>query len=287
MSHGDAVRVASVNLLDGGVDPDGTTARREQSAAALRDWRPHLILAQELYAPGEDLVRRHFRALANATGLEPCALGLPRGSRRLRTGILADTATVEILDDGPPPAPDAPFWAEAVIRILATGTILNVASVHAPATTAAGQLCEAQRLATRTAQRRERAIIGGDWNCYTPDDALTGDDLAALSPHLRPSRMRQAGDGTLTASYDVHRTLTSVGLADPVPALPPGRRDPSRPPGTGSHPKARIDRFYLWPGEALLPAVRCYHQRPNPGSDHQIIMICLDPAALAVAGPQP
>jgi hypothetical protein len=110
--HG-TIRVASANLRDGGLGPDGSTVPREQTAAALRDWQPHLVLVQELHAAGEELVRRHWRALANATGLEPCAIGLPRGSRRLRTGILADTSVLEILDDGRAPFPDAPFWAEA------------------------------------------------------------------------------------------------------------------------------------------------------------------------------
>ena len=282
MTGHDTIRVASANLRDGGLGPDGSTTPREQTAAALRDWQPHLVLVQELHAPGEELVRRHWRALANATGLEPCAIGLPRGSRRLRTGILADTRVLEVLDDGPAPFPDAPFWAEAVVRVRATGTVLHVSSVHAPATTAAGQLAEAQRLATRTAQRGELAVVGGDWNCYTPADALTQDDLAALPPHLRPSRTREAG-GTLTANYDVHSTLTSVGLADPVPGLPSECREPPQPPGTGSHPKARIDRFYLWPGNSLLPAVCTYHQKPNPGSDHQMIMITLGRSELAAA----
>lgn len=125
---GDAIGIASANLCNGGVSPDGSTARRDQSAAALRDWQPHLVLVQELYAPGEDLARRHFRALANATGLEPCAFGLPRGSKRLRTGILADTATLEIVDDGPPPVADTPYRAEAVTKIRATGTVLATAS---------------------------------------------------------------------------------------------------------------------------------------------------------------
>ncbi|HEX3960072.1 MAG TPA: hypothetical protein VHZ03_26120 [Trebonia sp.] len=123
MSDRDTIRISSANLHDGGVDPDGATARREQSVTAVRDWRPHpvlvLVLVLELYAPGEALVRKHFRTLANATGLEPCALGLPRGSRQLRTAILADTSTLEILDDGPP-VHHAPFWAEAVVRIRAT-----------------------------------------------------------------------------------------------------------------------------------------------------------------------
>jgi hypothetical protein len=278
------IRVASVNLLNGGVGGSGGSDRRGQSAAALRDWQPHLVLVQELFAPGEELVRGHFRALANAAGMEPCALGLPRGSRRLRTGIMADTSVLEVLDDGPPPGRDAPYWAEATVRARATGTVLHVASVHAPATTAAGQLAEAQRLATRTARRGQPAIAGGDWNCYTPADGLTEDELAALPPHLRPSRTRGAG-GSLTANYDVHDTLASAGLSDPVPELPPDRRDPPWPPGTGSHPKARIDRFYLWPGQEPPAAVRCYHQKPNPGSDHQMIMICLDPAVLASAIP--
>lgn len=289
MSGTRTIRIASANILDGGVSRDGTTARREQSAAALRDWAPHLILVQELYAPGEELVREHFRALANAAGLEPVALGLPRGSRRLRTGILADTTMFEILDDGPAPVPDAPFWAEALVKIRAAGTLLAITSVHAPATTAAGQRAEAERLATRIAQRGKLAITAGDFNCYTPDDALTGDELRKLPPHLRPARIHRDG-GQLSANYDVHETLTCVGMADPVPALPPDRRHPPHPPGTGSHPRARIDRFYLWPAGELISAVTCYHQKPNPGSDHQVLMICLDPAALASAvppGPRP
>jgi hypothetical protein len=161
--------------------------------------------------------------------------------------------------------------------------MLAITSVHAPATTATGQLAEAQRLATRTAQRGGLAVTGGDWNCYTPDDTLTDDELRKFPPHLRPARTRTSG-AQLTANYDVHDTLASVGMADPAPALPPD------PPGTGSHPRARIDRFYLWPGTELLRAVTCYHQKPNPGSDHQLLMICLDPAALARAvppGPRP
>jgi hypothetical protein len=131
---GEVFRAVSVNLLDGGLDPDSGAARRDQSAAALRDWQPHLVLIQELCAPGEDTVRMHFRSLANAAGMEPAALGPPRGSRRQRCGILADTSAVEVLDDGPPPGIDAPFWAEAVIRIRDTGTELAVTSVHAPET---------------------------------------------------------------------------------------------------------------------------------------------------------
>jgi hypothetical protein len=269
----DRIRIASANLRDGGADPDGGIARLLQSAAALRDWQPHIVLVQELTAPGEESVRRYFRALANAVGIEPAALGLPRGSKRLRCGILADTRTVEILDDGPAPVRDAPFWAEAVIRIRGTELAMHVTSVHAPATTATGQLIEAERLATRTARRRQLSVAGGDWNCYTPDDAgsLTEDELSKLPEHLRPARMHKAG-GRLTANFDVHDTLCSVGMADPVPALPPDCRNPSHPQGTGSHPRARIDRFYLWPGEALS-TVRRYYQKPNPGSDHQMIMI--------------
>lgn len=277
-------RIASVNLLDGGATPDGGTARLASSGAALRDWRPHLVLVQELCAPGEDKVRRRYRALANMVGMEPAALSPPRGSKRQRCGILADTSVVEVLDDGPPPGPGAPFWAEALTRIRATGTLLAATSVHAPATTALGQLGDAQRLATRTAQRGALAITGGDWNCYTPADELTDEEIARLPPHLRPARTTRA-EGRLTASYAVHDTLCDVGMADPVPALPPDRRDPPEPPGTGSHPRARIDRFYLWPGSQLLPAVRCYHQKPNPGGDHQMLMICLDPAALAAVSP--
>lgn len=288
MNDSDAIRVASINLLNGGIDPDGSTVRRDQSVAALRDWRPHLVLVQELYAPAEEMLRSHLWMLANGLDMTLAGLGLPRGSWRLRTAILADTRVLRVTDDGPGSYLDAPFWAQATVTVRQTGTMLDIYSVHAPATTAAGQLTEAQRLATRIVQRGRLAITGGDWNCYVPSDALTGHEIAALSPHLVPARIRQLPDGQRMANYDVHETLCATGLIDPVPLLSPDRKDPSEPPGTGSHPRARIDRFHLT--QEVMAAVTCYHQKPNPGSDHQMLMICLDPAILARTcppGPRP
>lgn len=275
------LRVASVNLENGGLGEGGR--RRQASVAVLREMRPHLVLVQELFAPGEERVRREFRTLANALGMEPCALGQPRGSKRLRTGILADVSVLEILDDGPGSYLDAPFWAQATVAVRESGTVLDIYSVHAPATTAAGQLAEAERLATRITDpaRKVPAIAGGDWNCYSRHADLG--DLGALSPHLRPARMRRGLDGQLAANYDVHDVLTFAGLTDPVPLLPPDRREPPEPPGTGSHPVALIDEFFLWPGE-LLRAVCRYDQRPNEGSDHQVPMITLNAEMIAAAG---
>jgi hypothetical protein len=290
MSYDGTIRLACANMLDGGLGSDGATIRRDQTVAALREWEPHLVLVQEMLAPREDLLRRYWRALANAAGLEPVTLSLPRGSRQLRTGILADTAVIEILDDGPAPVPDAPPWAEAHVRVRATGTELTITSVHAPATSATLQRAEAERLATRTAQRGRLAIVGGDWNSYTPDGFSEEEDLSGLPRHLRPARTRLLPTGRLAANYDVHDILTAIGCADPVPALPADRRDPPHPPGTGAHPRARIDRFALWPADQMLPAVTHYRQAPNPGSDHHMIMITLSVAALARAaapGPQP
>jgi hypothetical protein len=281
MSGDDVIRIASANLDNRSIDPDRTTARLEQPAAALREWQPQLVLVQGLFAPGEDLVRGRFRALANATGLEPCALRLPHGFRRLRTGILADTAVLEILDDGPPATPDAACWAEATVRILVTGTVLSVASVYAPAAAATGQLGEARRLETWAAQRGQLAIAGGEWHCYSPAKGLPYGELAVLPPQLLPSRTHAAG-GKLTPDYDVHAILACTGMAGPVPALPSEYRESCYPPGVGSK-RPSTHRFYLWPGEKVMPAVRRYHEKPNSGSDHQMIMLSLDVAALAAA----
>ena len=288
MNDTDTIRVASINLLNGGIDPDGSTARREQSVAALQDWRPHLVLVQELYAPAEESLRNHLWTLANGLDMTPAGLGLPRGSWRLRTAILADTRVLQVTDDGPGSYLDAPFWAQTTVIVRQTGTMLDIYSVHAPATTAAGQLTEAQRLATRVSQRGRLAITGGDWNCYAHADALTSQEIAALSSHLVPARMRQLPGGQLVANYDVDETLRATGLIDPVPLLALDRKEPPEPPGTGSHPRARIDRFHLT--EEVLATVTGYHQKPNPGSDHQMLMICLDLAILAGAcppGPRP
>jgi hypothetical protein len=208
------LRIVGVNLLDGGVDDGPTFARRDLSVAALAGWRPHVVLVQELIAPGLEH-RRYLRSLAGELGMEPAALGLPRGSKRQRCAILADTTAVAVLDDGPPDTRDAPYWAEAVLRVRATGTVLAVTSVHAPATTGAGQLAEAERLATRTVQRGVLAVAGGDWNSYTPSDGLTDDDLRDLPPHLRPSRMRALPGGGITGNYDVHDTLACAGPCPP------------------------------------------------------------------------
>lgn len=272
---GSTLTVVSANLEEGGIDPDGSTQRREQTAALLKTMNPDIVLVQELIAwPGRE--RREFRALANLLGLEPAAWSPPRGAKRQRSGILVRTGTLTVLDDGPD-YPGAPCQAEAIVRHKATETHITVVSVHAAASNAVEQVWEAQRLASKIGRGSTPAIAGGDWNCYVPGDPVTEDELRDR-PELLPARTI-IGHGEYTISHQVHDTLQACGLADPVPLLPQDRLHPAHPGGTGST-SGRIDRIYLYPG-ALLPAVLRYDQVPNPGSDHDAIAVTIDMDAAA------
>lgn len=270
------LRVITVNTLNGGIDPDGGTSRMDMTVAAIRDWQPDIVLAQELRGPA-GVARGHFRSWANALGMEAAALGPPRGSKEQRCGIFTERSVVKVIEDGPADVHDRPGWAEAIVRVApagtdGAGTELGVISDHAQATTAQGQLLEAERQAARCA--RHLSIVGGDRNNYPPE--LADDELAWVRDHMpqvSSARLRCDDDGNVTGNYAVHRVLTLAGLADPVPLLSRDRRFPEDPGGTGSGP-GRIDRFYLT--ASMLPAVRCYHQSANPGSDHQMLMLCLD-----------
>lgn len=272
--------IAGVNLDYGGIDPGGGTSRRDQSAAAVCG--ASLVWVQELWAPGgaEDDVRASFRALADAAGLVPCALGHPRGAPGLRTGIMIDPGVFEVQGtrDMLPLTRDAPFWAEADLRIRATGEEVTAYSHHGPATDPVMQLSEGSRLGTRIARRQRTAYVQADWNCYSPADALAHEDIAALPRHLWVSRVRRDAAGNLTANCDVHEALDLAGLTDPVPGLPPERRDPPHRTGTGSGQLGVIDRLYVYPPAAVC-TVRFYWQVINPGSDHQVVWFYIVPAA--------
>lgn len=284
-SRDDSLRVVSANVLDGGVDDGGGTSRMQQTVNAVLEWDPDIVLAQELRGTA-GIASRHWWAWANALGMTAVALGPPRGSKEQRCAIFARSPKIQVLESGPAPVHDRPGWAEAIVLIKSTGTELRVISDHAQATTAAGQLSEAERQAARAA--RTLSIIGGDRNNYSPEDDLADSELTGIRttmPHVASSRLRLGLDGKLTANYDVHQVLTSAGLVDPVPHLAGGSRFPAAPGRTASGP-GRIDRFYM--SGQMLPAVRRYDQRANPGSDHQMLMVTLSLSALArVKAPEP
>lgn len=65
-----------------------------------------------------------------------------------------------------------------------------------------------------------------------------------------------------------------------------GRLHAKAQPPRGAGPS--VQPTLLWPGTQMLPAVRRYDQKPNPGSDHQMLMITLSLDALAgAAAPGP
>jgi endonuclease/exonuclease/phosphatase family metal-dependent hydrolase len=279
------LRIVSANIEEGGLDPDGSTARWERTVAALAAWSPDLVCVQEMATRRDPRrLRAHLWSTANALGLFP-VLGSEGGISGNHPAILVHPGRLAIVDDGPPPRGPGhdPAWCEALLQVRPAGPAVRVYSVHLPPRSAAEQLTHAQRLAATVAQRGELAVAAGDWNCYAPADAITAETLAGLPPRLRPARMHARSGQPLTPNYDVHDTLAAVDLTDAAAGLAPARRDPPGLMPTGINGGGRVDRFYVTPELWESGAVQAYAQQDGGGSDHHLIMITVGLRELAVA----
>lgn len=192
---------------------------------------------------------------------------------------------LEVMSAGPPvpvPGSSAPAWAEAVIRIPGVRHELAVWSVHLPARSAALQRVQAEWLASRLAQEGRLTILGGDWNSIPRGEKSAEEDLRAMNPHLRASRMVRVNDWELKPDYAVDDVLRTTGLEDAAACLPADRREPPGLAATGRS-GTRADRFYAT--AQLVPALCGYRQTDEGGSDHHAIMISFDRQALGEAVP--
>ena len=280
-----ALRIVSANLEEGGLDADGSRARWERTVEAIGAWSPDVVCVQEMAARRDPRrLQSHLWATANGLGMIPI-LGSEGGISGNHPAILVRPGTLTVIDAGPPPRQPGhdPAWCEALLRLGPSGLSVRVHSVHLPPGSAAEQLGHAQRLASRTAQRGELAVLAGDWNCYAPADQITAETLAELPPHLRPARMHARPGQPLAANYDVHEALTATGLVDAAAALDPERREPRDLMPTGINGGGRVDRFYVSAELWESGAVRSYAQKDGGGSDHQMIMITLATDKLARA----
>jgi endonuclease/exonuclease/phosphatase family metal-dependent hydrolase len=280
-----ALRIVSANLEEGGLDADGSRARWERTIEAISAWSPDVVCVQEMAGRRDPRrLRAHLWATANALGLFPL-LGSEGGISGNHPAILVRPGRLIVLDEGPPPRGPGhdPAWCEALLQVRADGPVLRVYSVHLPPRSAVEQLMHAQRLAATVAQRGELAVAAGDWNCFSPDDQVTPGVLAGLPPHLRPARMHARPGKPLAPSYDVHDTLTSVGLADAAAGLDPACRNPAVLAPTGVNGGGRVDRFYVTPELRESGAVLAYAQKDGGGSDHLMIMITVGLPELAHA----
>lgn len=275
--HNSTLRVAVANWHFGGIDPEtGDKAAWRKTVAALRDMAPDIVLCQEIAARH---LRQHLWATANhQLGMSPI-LGepTPQSVTGNRPAILVDSdAQIEIHDEGPTVWPSGggtrPAWCEARLRVPGLQRALWVYSVHMPTRSAQEQLSQAQRLASYVGQRGGYAIVGGDFNSYPPDGKLTSEDLERQPLHLRSARMRRDRDGSLACNFDVHDTLTTIGMSDVAAMLPPEQREPAELTPTAAH--GRIDLVFL--SRELSPAAARYVQRDTGGSDHQALLITLD-----------
>jgi endonuclease/exonuclease/phosphatase family metal-dependent hydrolase len=285
------LRLVSANLQFGGVAENGDDSAWCKSMACLLQWRPDVLLVQEMNGRPSYRLHEHLWRTANELGMTP-VLGPPSpGSvSGNHPAVLVNTAAgLQILDAGPPPCPAGgvtPSWCEVQVKVPGMAHPVWFISVHLPARSATSQRIEAERLANLIAQRGGLAVAGGDWNGYAPADPMTPAALESLPVHLRPARMRPAADGCLEPDYRVHQALASVGLADAAAELAADRRTPPELTPTGVTGGARVDRFYLT--SSLVPALERYEQAATGGSDHQALLLTLSTTAAAdITAPPP
>lgn len=317
MSDIGALLVASVNLQYGGVSTQGdASSLEEKTLAVLHRWEPHVLLLQEVTARTDDAMtlaprvpvtwaeqeqlaaRRaasadratiaHLTRIADGLGMTIASLGPPRTElfRRMHNAVLV-RPELEVVRSGPPvpvPGSSNPAWAEAVIRVPGARHELAVYSVHLPPRSAALQRAQAEWLASHVAQEGRLSILGGDWNSIPRTEEWDDAALRPLNPHLRASRMTRGNDLQLHPDYTVDDMLRAMGTEDAAACLAPDQRDPPDLAATGPS-GIRVDRFYLTP-ELTRAAGACgYRQTAEGGSDHHVIMISIDRAALAGATP--
>jgi hypothetical protein len=309
-----ALHVASVNLQYGGFAPDGSTARLDKTITALGGLRPQVVLLQELTGlpPGSvdspsrdmpladyerlaagfasrahDAARRHLHHIAARLGMTP-VLGppVPGQWRRMYTAILVrEEDGIAITGTGPPPmavpGAEAPAWCEATVTAGGIPHPLSFYSVHLPARTVTGQRLQAERLANLIAQRGMLAHAGGDWNGIPRTDRHSEDELAAMSPHLRPVRMVLDG-GPLRPDYTVDDLLAGTGLVNVAASLPPQSRLPADLMATGPA-GSMVDRHEAT--AEMAEAAIGYRQLVTGGSDHHLTVTAYDWALLALAVP--
>jgi hypothetical protein len=291
MAFAEHLRIASVNLQEGGIDMEtGSMLRWHRTIDTLKAWEPHIVLIQEMRsASPEHTLRRHLYRTANALGMTPILgpVSPESGSGNYPAILVATSEGLTVLEDGPWwSLPGAPPWCHALVQLPGLPYPIRFYSVHLPARSVTFQLIWAEYLANRIAQLGELTIAGGDWNGFSrgDDEQLTPKHLERLSPHLIPPRMRLTDTGERQPNYDVHDVLDSVGLVDAAAYLPADRREPSELTPTADCGVGRIDRFYTT--LTLATAMRNYRQQPTGGSDHHAILLSLDLEAASATVPR-
>lgn len=269
------LRVASANLEFGGMRDGGW----ERSRARLTEWEPHIILLQEVCAwPASRTHARLWEMAGELGGMIP-VLGqpMPMSASANHPAILVKAdAGITVLEQGAvyPPG-DVPAWCEAMLGIPGIAEPVRAVSVHLTPWSGIEQLGQAQRLACRIAQARDRyVILGGDFNSYGRGEDLDPVMLEAQPRHLRMARMRRDGNGGWLPNYDVSDTLGDAGLADAAVIAGPERRTPAELTPTGVNGGGRVDRIHV--SDALAGTVGWYEQRDTGGSDHDALLLTLD-----------
>jgi hypothetical protein len=268
--------VAVANLEFGGLDRrTGDDSRLHRTLDVLREWHPHVILAQELMGRQPYELQRHARLIAGMLGMSDVIIGgpTPQSASGNRTAVFIRSG-LEIIDSGPPDALPGLPWCEALLTVPGWPAPLLVASVHMPPRSGTLQLVHSETIGSYVTNKRlqdgTEAIIGGDWNCYPPDPSITSDQLLRVPVHLRGSRVLPGPGGTAVVNTAVYDQMTWYGFTEIAGALPPGSREPGDLAPTGSTGVGREMHGWVTPG--LVPALAGYVQADGGGSDHVLLL---------------
>ncbi len=157
------IRVLTWNIEHGGRDTDGSFHRRHLAWDVMAEYRPHLVLRQELTGADAD-GRRPLWEEANRLGLIPfLAPATPESPNA--TGVLLDPAVFDVQAEYHHVTGSWHPICNPVVKLRGASKPISLASVHLCSYDPDTRAREARRLLFLADQGRS-VLLGGDFNSY-------------------------------------------------------------------------------------------------------------------------
>jgi endonuclease/exonuclease/phosphatase family metal-dependent hydrolase len=163
ITQDDTIRVLTWNVEHNGRDKDGTVHRRHHAHDVMAEYRPHLVLRQELTGADAD-GRRPLWEEANRLGLFAfMAPATPESPNA--TGVLLDPNVFEVQAEYYHVTNGWHPLCNPVVKLKGTSKLISLASVHLCSYDPPTREREARRLLFLADQQRS-VLVGGDFNSY-------------------------------------------------------------------------------------------------------------------------